>query len=194
MLAKAKIQLGFGPTAPLGRGNWAGTDPGGLNRLGLGEFTDHRQGLVHGTLYEPAAQAKESLGHGEQYSSLPGHRAPVQDACLARFTTNAPSNSALCNCVARAIVPGKELAVHGPPNPPGPTTGRCPVNSKPARSPEIPGNQPRTDPSSQNQQLGKVLPLRSPAPEDRSAPCPPHRHVRATRQSPQILPGTRGGR
>ena len=46
-----------------------------------------------------------------------------QDACLAR-STNAPSNSALCNCVARAIVPGKELAVHGPLNPPGPTADR----------------------------------------------------------------------
>ena len=33
-----------------------------------------------------------------------------------------------------------------------------------------------------------------PAPEGRSAPCSPYRHVRATRQSPQILPGTRGGR
>ena len=46
-----------------------------------------------------------------------------QDACPAR-PTNAPSNNALCNCVARAIVPGKELAVHGPPNPPGPTADR----------------------------------------------------------------------
>ena len=57
-----------------------------------------------------------------------------QDACLAR-PTNARPNSTLCDCVALEIAPGKELAVHGPPNPPGPATGRCPVNSKPAQSP-----------------------------------------------------------
>ena len=46
-----------------------------------------------------------------------------QDACLAR-SSNAPANSALYNCVARAIVPGKELAVHGPLNPSGATADR----------------------------------------------------------------------
>ena len=46
-----------------------------------------------------------------------------QDACLAR-STNPPANSALCNCVALEIVPGTELAVHGPLNSPGPTADR----------------------------------------------------------------------
>ena len=46
-----------------------------------------------------------------------------QDACLAR-SSNAPANTALCNCVALEIAPGKELAVHGPLNPSGATADR----------------------------------------------------------------------
>ena len=106
-----------------------------------------------------------------------------QDACLAR-STNAPSNSALCNCVALEIAPGKELAVHGPPNPPGPSYQALSRQFQTGSiTSELAGSQPRPDPSSQNQQLGKVLPLLSPAPDGRSAPCSPHRHVRATRRS-----------
>ena len=179
LLAKAKIKL-VRSVGPVLTPEFGSPD--------CDEFTDHQQGLVQGT-YEPALKlmSRWATENNIRRSRDTGFD---QDACLA-CPTNAPANSALCNCAALEIAPRQGTRS---PRTAEPATGRCPVNSKPARSPEISGSQPRPDPSSQNQQLGKALPLLSPAPEGRSAPCSPHRHVRATRQSPQILLGTRGGR
>ena len=82
---------------------------------------------------------------------------------------------------ARAIVRDGELAVHGPPNPPPGAVPSIPNRRDHLKSPATSlGRTLRVKINS----LGKPCLYLGPAPDGRSAPCPPHRHARATRQSP----------
>ena len=87
----------------------------------------------------PRLKLKSRWAHGEQYSAgTPGStRMPASPAPATRPQTPRHPQTAPCRIALRGrSSPIKELAVHGPLNPSGPTAeaGRCPVNSKPAQS------------------------------------------------------------